>query len=43
MEKGVSDKKLNNNNAVVIRRASAEVRDVFDMTGFSTIMNGSWL
>ncbi len=36
-------KKLNNNNAVVIRGASAEVRDVFDMTGFSTIMNVSWL
>ena len=39
----IAKKQLNGDNAVVIKGASREVREVFDVTGFSKILTISWL
>ena len=36
-------KKMKNTNDVLIKGASSEIRDIFEMTGFSRILNVSWL
>jgi anti-sigma B factor antagonist len=39
----IAKKQLNSDNAVVIKGASREIKEVFDVTGFSKILTISWL
>ena len=38
-----AQKKMKKDNSVVIKGASSEVKDVFDVTGFSKILTIGWL